>query len=146
MKDVVENTKIKYTGGDIVEALIVNNKRLIQTGLTFITLDILADPIPDCDVWLCRDLLFHFPNSAVQQVLDRFVQSKVKYFMTSQFTNVQAHPDIEFGKYRPVNLCCKPFGWPKPLDLIYDGDETDAHRYIGIWRNPRLSDLVRLDA
>jgi hypothetical protein len=99
----------------------------------------LKDPLPKVEAWLCRDVLFHFPNAAIQTALERFVKSDIRFLLTTHFEKTIEHPEIEFGEYRPVNLCRPPFNWPPPSHLIFDGDEDDGDRYLAVWRNPRSS-------
>jgi hypothetical protein len=136
VEGVVNSAPITYIGGDIVSELIVRNTQKAPSDCQFLTFDILADDLPEVDAWLCRDLLIHFPNSAVQLILKKFANSNIKYFLATHFKGTEDHPDIEYGKYRPVNLCRYPFNWPQPVHLIFDGDKTDTDRYIGVWRNP----------
>jgi hypothetical protein len=138
MNDVVQSANLLYTGGDIVPDLVRNNIEKNANKCSFVVFDILSDRLPSVDAWLCRDVLFHFPNSAIQGVLRRFEESEVRFFLATHFENTNTHPDIEFGRYRPVNLCRSPFNWPRPSYLIFDGDDDDTDRYLGIWENPRL--------
>ena len=135
MGDVVRTVDLSYLGGDIVPELVRKSAERGERNCRFIPFDILADELPEVDAWLCRDELFHFPNSAIQNVLERFHGSNIRYFLSSHFENTTTHPDIEFGRYRPVNLCCPPFNWPRPTFLIFDGGDEDADRYIAVWEN-----------
>jgi hypothetical protein len=52
---------MEYMGGDIVEKLIQQNQSKYGDPHTrFITIDIVKDLLPQADLWLCRDCLFHF--------------------------------------------------------------------------------------
>jgi hypothetical protein len=138
MNDVVRLANLSYKGGDIVAELVQKNIEKEISHCSFVRFDILTDSLPSVDAWLCRDVLFHFPNSAVQTVLRRFENSDIRFFLANQFEKTKSHPDIDFGKYRPVNLCCPPFSWPRPSRLIFDGDEDDVDRYLGVWENPKF--------
>ena len=133
-----ELLRLNYLGGDIVAELVENNKDKLCDRCQFMEFDIIKDELPHVDAWLCRDVLFHFPNAAIQTVLDRFIKSDIRFFLTSHFNGTRAHPDIKFGRYRKVNLCYPPFNWPQPSQLIYDGDRQDGDRYLGIWENPKF--------
>lgn len=142
INDVIRSSDIKYLGGDIVEEIVrANNSKFASADqISFVVFDILKDTLPHVDAWLCRDVLFHFPNDAVASVLERFRQSSIRYFLTSHFKDTKQHPDIKFGDYRPVNLCRPPFNWPEPCALVFDGDNgSEADRYLGIWENPSAS-------
>jgi hypothetical protein len=142
MNDVIRTSEVRYLGGDIVEEIInTNNSKFASADqISFAVFDILRDTLPDVDAWVCRDVLFHFPNDAVATVLKRFHQSKIRFLLTSHFKDTTEHPDITFGGYRPVNLCRPPFNWPAPHRVIFDGDNgAEADRYLGIWENPNAS-------
>lgn len=138
MESVLNSAPVTYIGGDIVFDLIARNAQKAPSDCQFLTFDILVDDPPEVDAWLCRDVLIHFPNAAVQLILKKFANSTIKYFLATHFEDTTEHPDIEYGKYRPVNLCRHPFNWPAPVHLIFDGDKTDTDRYIAVWRNPTL--------
>lgn len=147
MNGVINSTDVKYLGGDIVNDIVsINNARFAAAGrISFMVFDILQDALPETDVWLCRDVLFHFPNDAVAAVLARFHQSGIRFFLASHFKDTTDHPDIRFGGYRPVNLCRPPFNWPEPSMLIFDGDGgSEPDRYLGIWENQNASVVRRV--
>jgi hypothetical protein len=144
MKEVVRNSNIQYIGGDIVPELIDKNNANDRQAGEFMVFDILQDRLPDVQAWLCRDVLFHLPNAQIQVVLDRFAKSDIRFLLTTHFENITAHPDIGFGKYRPVNLCCAPFNWPRPSLLIADSDARDTDRFLGVWENPKFRSEPRL--
>jgi len=39
----------------------LNSARFADQKCSFIDMDIISDPLPRADAWLCRDVLFHFP-------------------------------------------------------------------------------------
>jgi hypothetical protein len=137
---ITQSTKVRYLGGDIVNDIVsTNNSRFATERVSFVVFDILRDTLPDTDAWLCRDVLFHFPNHAIATILARFLESGIRFFLASHFTDTIDHPDIQFGGYRPVNLCQPPFNWPKPLILIFDGDGgSESDRYLAVWENPNV--------
>jgi hypothetical protein len=141
ISDIIKTSDVVYRGGDIVTEIIRSNHSqfAVADRVSFDVFDILKDPLPEADAWLCRDVLFHFPNDAVAAVLDRFCSSQIRYLLTTHFSNTAEHKDIRFGGYRPVNLCRPPFNWPAPSTLIFDGDGgSESDRYLGIWQNPRF--------
>ncbi|NDA75093.1 MAG: hypothetical protein EBY27_03840, partial [Synechococcaceae bacterium WB8_3_299] len=60
------NSEITYVGGDIVETLVSRNQLLFGSEKrNFVCLDIINDKLPDADIWLCRDCLFHLSNKDI---------------------------------------------------------------------------------
>lgn len=59
MRDVVSNTSVDYTGGDIVKPLTQQLKEIYTSdAVRFLHLDITKDPLPHADLMICRDCLF----------------------------------------------------------------------------------------
>jgi hypothetical protein len=141
MKDVVCRANLMYLGGDIVPELIQKNEENREDRCSFVAFDILNDSPPNVEAWLCRDVLFHFPNAAIERVLERFKNSNIRFLLTTHFEKTTSNSDIDFGRYRPVNLCYPPFNWPRPIYLISDGDEKEADRCLGVWENPKYQAL-----
>ena len=62
--------EIDYVGIDIVEELIEHNRRVYgSTNVSFRTLDIIEDPVPDGELCLLRQVLQHLSNEQIQKVL-----------------------------------------------------------------------------
>ena len=97
-------------------------------------MDIISDPLPAVDAWLCRDAMIHFPNASVLTVLERFCASDIGYLLATTFPSVTANRDIEFGQYRPLNLTLAPFHLPPPEHILRDDDDASGGRVIGVWR------------
>ncbi len=125
-----------YIGADIVSDLVDRNRALYASdGVEFLTLDILTDPLPRCDLILCRDLFIHFPNDLIQSALHNISRSSARYFLTTQYDGVKTNQDIKLGSFRPLNLMLPPFGLPKPEQSIPDSDYLKLRgRTLGLWR------------
>jgi len=122
----------RYIGGDIVRELIESNRRRFSD-VSFQQLDIVSDPLPKADAWLCRDALIHFPNASARAVLERFAASDIRYLLATTFPSVTENRDIAFGQYRPLNLRLRPFDLPAPRQILRDDDDAFAGRVIGVW-------------
>jgi len=130
----------RYIGGDIVREMIEANRRRFPD-VAFAQLDIVSDPLPAVDAWLCRDALIHFPNTAARAVLERFAGSDIRYLLATTFPSVKENRDIAFGQYRPVNLLLAPFGLPAPRHVLHD-DEDPAGRVVGVWSRDDVRNAV----
>jgi hypothetical protein len=127
-----------YVGGDIVRSLIDSNiAGFASDNRSFVDLDIISDPLPEADAWLCRDVLFHFPFKQGCEVIERFRASKCRYFLSTTHEHAKNDKDIKFGWFRPVNLCIAPYNLGAPVERWEDAPENEPDRYLGIWRNPR---------
>lgn len=136
----------KYIGADIVEDLIADNQ--IKYGnekRQFISLDITTDPLPEADLILCRDCLVQLSYKDVKNVFKNIKKSKIKYIMTTTFTNRDENIDIVTGGWRPLNLKKPPFNFPKPIKIINEKctevNGEFADKSLGIWLVDELKDF-----
>ena len=143
----IDWTPFRYIGADIVSGLVEPNRALYASdGVEFTTLDILTDPLPRCDLILCRDLFIHFPNDLIQSALQNISRSGAQYILTTQYDGVKSNRDITLGSFRPVNLMLPPFGLPKPEQIIPDNDYLKLWgRSLALWRLEALGYSVDSD-
>ena len=144
----IDWTPFHYIGADIVTGLIDRNRALHGSdGVEFMALDILVDPLPPCDLILCRDLFIHFPNELVRSALHRISRSGAKYFLTTQYDGVKINRDIRLGSFRPVNLMLPPFGLPEPEQNIPDADYLKLWgRTLALWNVESLDQTLGSDS
>src|SRR5688500_757022 len=63
----------RYVGVDIVPALIERNQREFGSDrVRFEVADMTTDPLPRCDMILCRDAMIHLPTSLIVSTLRGF--------------------------------------------------------------------------
>ncbi|CAN5900580.1 class I SAM-dependent methyltransferase [soil metagenome] len=128
----VDLTGVRYHGTDIVEALIRSNtERFTSATRTFSKLDILAEPLPEVDLILCRDCLFHFSHADVFRALRAFVLSRSRWLLTTTYT-YRALPrnfNIETGSWTVLNLELPPFNLLPPRRLLIEGNVTESVIY-----------------
>lgn len=138
MKEV-DLARVKYTGGDIVDELIKENKRKFETGrITFRKLNLLADELPEVDLIFCRDCLVHFSLEDIGRALETVGRSRSKYLLTTTFTEHERNEDIMTGQWREINLQRAPFSFGEPLALINEecteAEGKYADKSLGLWR------------
>lgn len=134
---------IRYIGGDIVEALIENNKaRFAQENRQFQHLNLLSDSLPPCDLIFCRDCLVHLSFQDIHIALANIKRSGATYLATTHFHEEPENMDIPTGGWRPLNFFKAPFNFPEPVAEIneqcteMDGAFTD--KCLVVWK---ISDL-----
>ena len=131
---------VHYTGGDIVAPVVSeNNQRFGDHHTKFVVMDITADPLPDVDLWLCRDCLFHLPTRDVSRVLERFRKSNIRYLLTTTYPQVEENTDILVGDFRPINLTAAPFNLCPPQMVIEDWIPGSARRHLALWERSMLA-------
>jgi hypothetical protein len=135
---------VDYTGIDIVPSLIAANTERVRHGELrgrFLLADITRDPLPGCDVILCRDCLVHLSFQNIARAIARFRASGARFLLVTTFPEWEHNRDCEDGDWRALNMTKAPFDWPGPRELINERcDEGD-----GGWRDKSLG-LWRLDA
>jgi len=114
----IELGSISYIGADIVEDIIIKNKKYENKNRTFIKLDLCYDSIPKVDLIFCRDLFQHLPTKDISKAITNIKKSYSKYLITSSHLSTKLNKEIIKGEYRELNLLLPPFSFPKPLKII----------------------------
>jgi hypothetical protein len=131
--------EITYVGGDIVEALVERNQSNYGNSNTkFINLDIVHDVLPRADLWLCRDCLFHLSNCDILSVINNFLNSDIRYMLTTTYPNCDRNINIPTGSDRLLNLQLPPFSFGKPIRVIDDWIEGYSVRQLALWEREAL--------
>ena len=122
---------IKYHGADIVEPLIMENKKLYQK-YEFSVINLVKDTLPKVDLIFCRDCLFHLPNNLIREALKNIKKSGSKYLLTTTYSwKHLPNMDCKVGQWRRLNLELEPFSLPAPIELIVEGTYRD--KSMGLW-------------
>ena len=164
MKDVVMSNAtpsgIRYVGLDLVAPLI---KRLQMSfgsapragqgaqqadsrapHISFMTFDLSIGLLWPADLVIIRDLLFHFDERRVLDILDRVDASGSRYLLATTYAhNTNARfsakfvPGRGFKSFAPWNLQGPPFHLGEPLLSIgNDGNPHRVVRVMALWRLP----------
>jgi len=135
---------IEYVGADIVKELIIKNKKRHKEkkNIRFQVINLIEDPLPECDILICRDCLVHFSFEDITYAINNIKSSGCKYLLTTTFTNYQSNYDIETGGWRRLNLQEKPFSFPPPLILINENCTEGNGKYrdksMALWEIKNL--------
>ncbi|MCC6697824.1 MAG: class I SAM-dependent methyltransferase [Candidatus Hydrogenedentes bacterium] len=132
-------TPITYVGADIVEPLVQRNQSRYGSPHTrFIHLDIVHEPLPEADLWLCRDCLPHLSHYDIFGAIDNFLASRIPYLLTSTYPECVKNYDTPSGAYRDLNLLLSPFEFGEPLQVMDDWIEGYPVRQLGLWEREVL--------
>lgn len=139
-KEIKFENAISYTGADIVDGLIFDlNQRFSSATRKFITLDVIKDKLPDADIWMCRDLIFHLPTVDVFNLINNFIKSNIKYLLiTSHAADDINNEDTFMGGFRLINLLTPPFSLPAPDAKIKDYITGSHERYLLLYKREAL--------
>lgn len=146
MSDVLTRVNINYLGGDIVPDLIERNKKLFSgKSVDFKLFDITKDEYPVADVWLCRAVLYHLSFDDIYLALDKFVNSEIKYILTTTAITPDSHlnKDVLTGDWRVLNLMLPPFNFPSsPLFEIKDYIEPFQPESLALWTRDQIREAI----
>ncbi len=130
---------VSYVGAEIVEELVERNRRTYEReNVEFRKLNLIADPLPQADLVLCRDCLVHFSFADVFSSLGNICASGSSYLLTTTFPSRAENRDILTGRWRPLNLEVAPFSLPRPIRLVNEGcterDGQYSDKSLGLWQ------------
>lgn len=137
--------EVDYTGIDIVPSLIAANMARVARGDLrgrFLVADITRDPLPRCDLILCRDCLVHLSFQNIARAIAHFGASGAQFLLMTTFPEWGDNADCEDGDWRALNMTKAPFHWPPPRELIDErcdeGDGGWRDKSLGLWRLDEL--------
>lgn len=147
MRLVVEANDIDYTGGDIVEPLIEQNRaRYPLPRVRFMVLDITRDPLPEADLMICRDCLFHLSFADVRAFFENFARSNIPWLLTTTHMNAGLfrNEDIETGDFRRIDLFLPPFNLPPDVAWrVEDWMPPEAMREMCVWSREQVAQALQ---
>lgn len=130
----------EYIGADIVPALVERNQSHYGGArVRFMRLDIVRDPLPPVDLWMCRDCLFHLSNRDIFSVLANLLRSQIPLFLSTTHFECAGNKDMATGGYRFLNLELPPFQLGEPMEVIDDWIEGFPKRKMALWRTGDLA-------
>jgi hypothetical protein len=144
----VDLSGITYIGADISGELIAENQsRFTAPNLGFRHLDITSDPLPQSDLMLCRDCLFHLKFWLRWKVLENFVASGSRYLMLTMHHVAVNNPVKVNGGFQRFNPMMAPFNFTAPIETIHETADQFAsanhdHRSLGIWSRDQVVDAL----
>lgn len=127
MADLLPVMDIDYLGGDIVpEVVAIAEARTDYPRARFMLLDIAETVFPQCDLWLCRDVLFHLSFSNIRRTLANFKRSNIKYLLVTSHTRPGIpNRNVATGDFRELDLLKPPFSLPADKILARFEDYAD---------------------
>ena len=88
----------RYIGGDIVAPLVAE-LQVQYAGPTrqFQVIDIVNDELPQADLWLCRDVLFHLPTADIIKALKNFARRRFLTCLPLTYDFQKFNADVKPG-------------------------------------------------
>ena len=103
---------------------------LVPRDETVVELDISTQPLPSCDLILCRQVLNHLDPFRVQDALTLFEKSG-KYLLATTHDNKKLARYCDYSRW---DLACAPFWLGEPLERIRDATATESDCFIALWK------------
>lgn len=132
----------RYIGADIVPFLIDehNSNYKDDPVHSFQVLNLSEDPLPEVDLFFCRDCLQHLTLELAFKVIENFRRSGCRYMLTTTFPDVKYNPSGFTGGMNTLNLQKAPFDLPEPLRLVDDFGSGDSvyRRCMALWSRDQL--------
>ena len=96
----IDLSRVHYTGIDISETIIQHHIKNTQAErMRFLKADVCTSTLPAADLLIVRDVLVHLSNEDVQLFLANLQKSKIKYLLSSTFTQ-HKNINISSGGWR----------------------------------------------
>ncbi|NRA40519.1 MAG: class I SAM-dependent methyltransferase [Planctomycetes bacterium] len=137
---------VQYIGGEIVPALVKSNAAAYdKDGISFIECDIINDDLPDLpdvDVWMCRDALFHFSYADFFKTMHNLFRSNVRYLLTTSHQEFTDNVDIRTGSFNEMNILLPPYNFPEPIAKLNDTAEGFPARELCLWEVATLKEAL----
>ena len=132
----------RYTGVDIVASLIEELNRRHGSGThSFRRLDATSEELPQGDVAICREVLFHLSFEDAGRVLQNCKRNGYVHLIATTDSRIWFNANIASGDHRPLNLERAPFYFPPPVHRIEDGKQSRG-RVLGVWRLSEIKGRV----
>ena len=116
MKEVLPNLNVTYIGLDIVRSVIdENNENFSANNIQFRYSNICEDKLPDCDLIMVRDCLFHLSNEDIDRFLENLSSVDYKYLFTTTHIvdDAFSNSNITSGDFRLIDLFASPFNFSR---------------------------------
>ena len=134
-------TDINYTGIDIVEDLINQNKLTFNSNLNikFYCEDLTEyKNFNNYDFILLRDFFIHLPLKMINKILKNLKNSNCRFFAFNNYESANINKEISIGQHRKINLLKDPFNLGLPyykIQEINNKHNPDQDNYIYIYKN-----------
>ncbi len=132
---------VVYIGGDIVEDMIsANNKAYGAPSRKFIVCDVTTSALPPSDLMICRDLIQHLPNKAIDAFFENFLKSDIKYLAITNHTKPKNVEQSTAIRFRSVNLNIEPYNFEDAAINLRDWVEgVNSERYLSVWKHSEIA-------
>lgn len=132
MRLVLPELDVEYYGCDIVQSVISKNTgRYGAKNLNFEVMNICRDKLPNCDLLVVRDCLFHLSYEDINKFLINIANVDYKYLLTTTNIVVESfsNKNITSGDSRLIDLFSEPFGFREDSIIERVSDFPKGHSF-----------------
>jgi len=150
---------VHYIGGDIArDVLDTVSAEHAGPAREFVHLDITADPLPQADMMMCRDCLFHLKWWLRWNFFENFAASGIPFLLTSMHHTPVNRRLQKNGGFAPFNPCVAPFNLSEPLETVSESGEINLdpafldtargrrQRSMGLWSRAQVVEALNRHA
>jgi len=130
-------SEITYTGIDIVQGLVDENKKMYSK-FNFECKNLIVDDCPNADMIFMRSVLIHTSIGDCFKIIDTIKKSGSKYLCVSSLPQIDKNIDTTCLWLVQRNLEIEPFNFPKPIYLLPEIKKDGINNYMGIWEIDKL--------
>jgi len=112
---------VTYTGFDIVEPVIMRNKKTFaHPNISFCVFTSITE-LPKADLFVCKDVFQHMPNESIKTFVHAFKERSRYLLITNDDWPAEnlMNTEIQEGGWRPVRLDREPFFETAPVVLSW---------------------------
>ena len=108
----IDWTGIQYLGIDVVKDVIKKNLIYTKSNVKFICKNILDYTIPNCELYILKDVFQHLSNTNIKIIINKLLKNKYRYILIiNDVSYLNLNYNIENGLYRPIDLNKTPFNY-----------------------------------
>lgn len=139
---LVDLSAIEYIGLDIVDEIVAQNAASYGSDrVRFESRDITSDPLPNADLMLVRDCLFHLRYVHIWSVFQNFIAADIPFLMATNHHRALVNGDLnQDGRYRELNLLLDPFVLEEPILSVVEPalGQRLPERSLGVWSKMQI--------
>lgn len=142
---LVDLQGVSYIGMDIVEEIVdENTAQFSAPNVKFMLGDITATPLPQADMIMVRDCLFHLKHFFALEFFKNFYASGIPLLLTTSYVSGENKEVAQNGMFSPINLQAAPFRFPEPMEFIDDTPDTGNYRQrgMGLWHRDTVKAFI----
>lgn len=146
MSRVVDNTKVKYQGGDISIAMVADVWRR-RPELDVQVHDATTDAFPTVDLLFVRDVAIHLNNKDKRKLWQNWILSGIPWILITHNKEIrpgiETNDDFEYSDGFPhasANWELDPWNYPSPTDIIWEYGQNG--RAMGLWHRNQLVNIL----